>query len=71
MISGPLGTLVGLYETVVDALCEWEVDGQLVRPKVIASTATIRRAGDQVNAVFLRRVNVFPPQGLDIRDNFF
>jgi hypothetical protein len=38
---------------------------------VIASTATIRNAGDQVFKLFLRRVNVFPPHGLDIRDNFF
>jgi hypothetical protein len=71
LISGPLGTLVGLYETAVDKLCTWEVGGKKVRPKVIASTATIRKAGDQVHATFLRRVSVFPPQGLDVRDNFF
>ena len=71
LISGPLGTLVGLYETAVDKLCTWQVNGKKVRPKVIASTATIRRAGDQVHAIFLRRVSVFPPQGLDVRDNFF
>jgi len=71
LISGPLGTLVGLYETAVDKLCSWEVNGKVVRPKVIASTATIRKAGDQVHATFLRKVNVFPPNGLDVRDNFF
>lgn len=71
LISGPLGTLVGLYETAIDKLCSWEVNGRIVRPKVIASTATIRRARDQVHATFLRRVNVFPPNGLDISDNFF
>lgn len=71
LISGPLGTLVGLYETAVDALCSWHVDGELVRPKVIASTATIRRARDQVNNLFLRRVKVFPPSGSDADDNFF
>ena len=71
MISGPLGTLVGLYETAVDKLCSWEVNGKIVRPKVIASTATIRKAGDQVHATFLRKVNVFPAHGLDVRDNFF
>jgi hypothetical protein len=71
LISGPLGTLVGLYETAVDRLCSWQVDGQAVRPKVIASTATIRKATDQVHATFLRRVSVFPPQGLDAGDNFF
>ncbi|MBA4190903.1 MAG: helicase [Planctomycetaceae bacterium] len=71
LISGPLGTLVGLYETAIDHLCTWEVKGKKVRPKVIASTATIRRAGDQVHALFLRKLNVFPPTGLEIGDNFF
>jgi hypothetical protein len=71
LISGPLGTLVGLYETAVDKLCSWEANGKIVRPKLIASTATIRKAGDQVHATFLREVRVFPPIGLDVRDNFF
>jgi hypothetical protein len=71
LISGPLGTLVGLYESVIDRLASWEVDGQTVRPKVIASTATIRHAPAQVHALFLRQVQVFPPQGLDAEDNFF
>jgi len=71
LISGPLGTLVGLYETAIDRLCTWEVNGQKVRPKVLASTATIRNADVQVHKLFLRRVNLFPPHGLDGRDNFF
>ncbi|HEV3446301.1 MAG TPA: DISARM system helicase DrmA, partial [Gemmataceae bacterium] len=71
LISGPLGTLVGLYETAIDKLCTWEVGGNKVRPKVVASTATIRRAGDQVHGLFLRKLNVFPPTGLEIGDNFF
>jgi hypothetical protein len=71
LISGPLGSLVGLYETAVDALATWEVDGTAVRPKVIASTATIRRAGDQVARLFARGLKVFPPPGLDARDSFF
>jgi hypothetical protein len=71
LISGPLGSLVGLYETAIDRLCAWEVDGQWVRPKVIASTATIRQAQDQVHRLFMRRVAVFPPHGLDLADNFF
>ena len=71
LISGPLGTLVGLYETAIDEMCTWEVNGQKVRPKVIASTATIRNAEAQVHKVFLRRVSVFPPHGLTIRDSFF
>ena len=71
LISGPLGTLVGLYETAIDRLCTWEVDGKKVRPKVVASTATIKSADVQVHKLFLRTVNVFPPHGLDVRDNFF
>ena len=71
LISGPLGTLVGLYETAIDQLCSWEVNGNKVRPKVIASTATIKNADVQVHSLFLRTVNVFPPPGLDIKDNFF
>jgi hypothetical protein len=71
LISGPLGSLVGLYETAVDELCSWEVGGVRVRPKVIASTATIRRAGDQIARLFDRKLAVFPPPGLDARDSFF
>ena len=71
LISGPLGTLVGLYETAIDKLCSWEVNGKTVRPKVIASTATIKNADAQVHSLFLRRVSVFPPNGLNIADNFF
>ena len=71
LISGPLGTLVGLYETAIDRLCTWEVGGKKVRPKLVASTATIRSADVQVNKLFLRSVNVFPPHGLDVEDNFF
>jgi hypothetical protein len=71
LISGPLGTLTGLYETAVDELCTWEVDGKRVRPKVIASTATVRRAKEQVHALFARRLAVFPPPALDAEDSFF
>ena len=71
LISGPLGSLVGLYETAVDELCTWEVEGRRVRPKVIASTATIRQAADQVSSLFKRRVAIFPPQCIDVEDNFF
>ena len=71
LISGPLGSMVGLYESAVDELCSWEVNGKKVRPKVVASTATIRRAPDQVQKLFVRKLEVFPPQGTSIRDSFF
>ncbi|KQX78826.1 helicase-related protein [Streptomyces clavifer] len=63
LISGPLGTLTGLYETAVDELAG--------RPKVIASTATIRRAAYQGRSLFDREVRQFPPAGLDSRDSWF
>src|SRR4030095_13818883 len=71
LISGPLGTMVGLYETAIDELCSWSLDGKTVRPKIVASQATVRKATEQVNNVFMRRVAVFPPHGLDVADNFF
>ena len=71
LISGPLGTMVGLYETAVDELCGWKLDGKLIKPKIVASTATVRKAREQVNNVFMRRVSVFPPHGLDVEDNYF
>jgi|FLYL01.1.fsa_nt_gi hypothetical protein len=71
LISGPLGTIVGIYETAIDQLCTWTLGGQEIRPKVIASTATVRRATEQVHSLFLRQVDVFPPHGLDVGDDFF
>jgi hypothetical protein len=72
LISGPLGTMVGLYESALDALATSEVAGRRVRPKIIASTATVRRAESQIRALFDRRtVDVFPPPGPDVRDSFF
>lgn len=72
LISGPLGTMVGLYETAIDDLCSRLVGERRVRPKVVASTATVRRADAQVRALFARpQVEVFPPPGPDRRDSFF
>ncbi|WP_329420971.1 DISARM system helicase DrmA [Streptomyces sp. NBC_01693] len=72
LISGPLGSLTGLYEAAIDRLASWDVEpGRTVRPKVIASTATVRRAERQINDLFSRRTAVFPPPGLSADDNFF
>lgn len=67
LISGPLGSVVGLYESAIDLLCSWK--GR--RPKIVASTATIRRAWHQCQALYDRPTFQFPPQGLDISDSFF
>lgn len=67
LISGPLGSMAGLYETVIDALC---TRGD-IRPKVIGSTATIGHAEDQVRSLFDRSVLQFPPPGFDAGDSFY
>jgi hypothetical protein len=67
-----MGTMVGLYESALDELCRRTVDGRSVRPKVVVSTATVRRANQQIRALFSRReVDIFPPPGPDRRDSFF
>jgi hypothetical protein len=72
LISGPLGTMVGLYETAIDALAGTSLDPGAPRPKIIASTATVRRAERQIRALFGRTaVEVFPPPGPNRRDAFF
>jgi hypothetical protein len=71
LISGPLGTLVGLYETAVDKLCERICENGSIPPKVIASTATIRRAQQQMRCLYTRNVAVFPPSGIVAGDSFF
>ncbi len=72
LISGPLGTMVGLYEAAIEALCVREIDGRTVRPKIVASTATVRQAREQIQALFARPLTqVFPPPGPNRRDSFF
>lgn len=71
LISGPLGTMVGAYETAVDFLSSVQVGESLSGPKVIASTATVRRADRQVGALFNRRLSIFPPLGLRASDSWF
>lgn len=72
LISGPLGTMVGLYEMAIDHLTTRFDGDKTIRPKIVASTATVRRAQPQIKALFGRdRVDVFPPPGPDRRDSFF
>ena len=67
LISGPLGTITGLYEAAIKRLCE----NNNVEAKVIASTATIRNAKDQIKALYASDYSQFPPQGININDSFF
>lgn len=67
LISGALGTMVGLYETAIDGLSSLKG----IKPKIIASTATIRRAKEQCSVLYNREVVQFPAPGLDAEDSFF
>lgn len=71
LITGPLGTLAGLYESAIEYLTMRATGSGRVGPKIIASTATIRRADDQVLSLFARPVSRFPPPGLDAGHSFF
>ena len=68
LLNGPLGSSVALFESAVDQLCT-RTDG--TRPKVISSTATTRNTGLQIAALFDRKVNLFPKQGIECDDSFF
>ncbi|MGB7327703.1 MAG: helicase-related protein [Rubripirellula sp.] len=71
LIAGPLGTLFGLYESIIDELCTFD-SGCSIKPKIVCSTATIRGARDQIKSVFARdQFTLFPPPGIDISDSFF
>ncbi|QJC76476.1 DNA/RNA helicase [Stenotrophomonas maltophilia] len=67
LIAGPLGTLTGLYETAIDLI----LSSCGNRPKIVGSTATIRRAQEQVQALFDRKTCQFPPPGLSAQDSGF
>jgi hypothetical protein len=72
LISGPLGTMYGLYEGIFERLCSQRVGNTWIKPKLIASTATIRGAADQVLALYARtQTQLFPTPGLVMGDSFF
>src|SRR5262249_34864650 len=71
LISGPLGSMVGHYETVIDELTTITRNGKRIVAKVVASTATISRASEQIKRVYGREAALFPPQGLVAGESFF
>jgi Helicase conserved C-terminal domain. len=72
LITGPLGTIYGGYETVVEEMCCIERNGRKIRPKYVVSTATIKNAGEQIKFLYGREnFDQFPPSGFDTRDSFF
>ena len=67
LIEGPLGSMVGVYEMALDALCMKGSSG----PKYIASSATIKEAHTQIRTIFRKDIRIFPPPGISASDNFF
>ncbi len=67
LLSGPLGTIVGVYEAAIGALLRWNGTG----PKTVASTATTRASREQVQGLMAKKVVSFPPAGLHAEDNHF
>lgn len=72
LISGPLGTIAGLYETAFDLLTSRNINDAARGPKIVASTATVRRASAQIRNLFGRtNTAIFPPPGVSRKDSFF
>ena len=72
LISGPLGSMVGLYESVIEELCIYQGAEGPIRPKIIASTATTRRYQEQVLSLFGRgETTVFPQAVSRANETFF
>ena len=67
LISGALGSIVGLYEIAIDVA----ILSRGRYAKYIASTATIKNASQQVRTLFGREMAIFPPSGLRHDDSFF
>ena len=73
LISGPLGSIAGIWESIIEDFCSDYSDPNLViRPKIICSTATIRKYEEQILSLYGRKDStLFPPPGIDSSDSFF
>ena len=72
LITGPLGTVYGAYETIIEDMCTYRKGGKKILPKYVVSTATIKNAGEQTKCLYGRRNTAqFPPNGFEIGDSFF
>lgn len=72
LITGPLGTIYGAYETIIQDLCSYEKDGRKILPKYVVSTATIKNAHEQIRCLYGRKKSMqFPANGFEIGDSFF
>lgn len=72
LITGPLGTVYGAYETVIEDLCSYTIGEKKIKPKYVVSTATIKNAAEQTKCLYGRKVTAqFPPNGFEIGDSFY
>ena len=72
LITGPLGTVYGAYETIIEDMCSYKRGEKLIKPKYVVSTATIKNASEQTKCLYAReRTSQFPPNGFEIGDSFF
>lgn len=72
LITGPLGTVYGAYETIIENMCSYSSEGRQIKPKYVVSTATIKNAPEQTKCLYAReRTSQFPPNGFEIGDSFF
>ena len=72
LITGPLGSIYGAYETIIEELCTYQDGEKTIRPKYVVSTATIKNASEQARCLYARRDTAqFPPNGFEIGDSFF
>ena len=72
LITGPLGTIYGAYETMIQELCTYTVGDKKILPKYVVSTATIKNADEQTRCLYARKETAqFPPNGFVSSDSFF
>jgi len=65
LISGPLGSMVGLYEPVIEELCTDRRTTPPIKPKIVASTATTRKYEKQVGNLYGRQKVMLFPQAIN------
>lgn len=73
LITGPLGSIYGGYETAIEELCSYSLEnGERIKPKYVVATATIQNAAEQIKRLYARKeMKQFPPSGLEAEDSFF
>lgn len=67
LLNGTLGSLVGLFENALLELCSTENQ----KPKIIASTATVKNVDKQILGLYGRKARIFPQYATNSDDTFF